>query len=127
MFALASWKVWVFGVLSWLIPFVASFGLYDASGALVVAQPLFKSLMVVFGGAAGAGLLVLAFRHTRASIASGLAIGALWLAINLILDIVVLVPMSGMSFAEYMPDIGLRYLLLPIFAVAMGAVAQQRA
>jgi hypothetical protein len=121
----AQWKVWVFGFLSWLVPFVAAFAFYDASGTLVIAQPLFKSLMVVIGGMVGVGLLVLVFRQTGASVAAGLAIGVLWLAINLILDFLVLVPMSGMGATDYLLDIGLRYLLLPIIAVGMGAVAQR--
>ncbi|MBL9046058.1 MAG: hypothetical protein JNK34_01925 [Tabrizicola sp.] len=124
MSPLTHWKVWLFGILSWLVPFVAAFAFYDASGTLTIAQPLFKSLMVVIGGAVGVGLLVLAFRQTGASVAAGLTIGLLWLAINLALDFLVLVPMSGMTATDYLLDIGLRYLLLPIIALGMGAVAE---
>jgi hypothetical protein len=121
----ANWNL-LFGVLSWLVPFLAAFAFFDQTGTLTIAQPLFKSLMVVIGGAVGVGLLVLAFRQTTASITSGLAIGLLWLAINLILDFLVLVPMSDTTTADYLSDIGLRYLLFPIIAVGMGAAAERR-
>ena len=122
-----NWRIWLYGLLSWAVPFVAAFAFFDATGQLAIPEPLFKSLMVVIGGAVGAVLLVLAFRRTQASIRSGLAIGTLWLAINLALDLVVLVPMSGTSVPDYLSDIGLRYLMIPIMAVAMGAVARRAA
>ncbi len=120
----SNWRIWLFGLLSWAVPFIVSIAFFDRTGALVIAEPLFKSLMVVIGGAVGAVLLVLAFRRAQPSIATGLVIGAVWLAINLALDLVVLVPMSGDSLPDYLADIGLRYLMIPIMAVAMGAVAQ---
>ena len=126
MLLLGNWKVWLFGVLSWLIPFLAAFAFFDAGGALTIPQPLFKSLMVVIGGAVGVGLLVLAFRQIKPSPMSGLLVGFLWLALNLVLDFAILVPMSGSNVPDYLADIGLRYLLLPIIAIAMGAVAQRR-
>lgn len=116
-------KTIMLGLASWAIPFAVSFAFIDRTGQLQIPQPLFKSLMVVIGGGVGAALLVAAFRRVRPSVLSGLALGVLWLAINLALDIAVLVPMSGMTVSGYLQDIGLRYLLLPIVAVAMGAVA----
>lgn len=114
------------GLASWAIPFAVSIAFFDRAGQLQIPQPLFKSLMVVIGGGFGAALLVQAFKSIRPSAATGLALGALWLAINLVLDLAVLVPMSGMTVAGYLQDIGLRYLLLPIVATAMGAVAARR-
>jgi hypothetical protein len=110
------------GVASWALPFLAAFAFYDSTGALAAPQPLFKSAMVVIGALFGTGLLVLAFRWGKPSFASGLALGLLWLAINLALDIAVLLPMSGMAMGDYLVDIGLRYLTLPIVAAGMGAV-----
>ena len=121
-----SLRSWLLGLATWAIPFASSFAFVDRSGQLQIPQPLFKSLMVVIGGGVGAVLLVQAFKSIRPSAATGLALGALWLAINLALDLAVLVPMSGMTVAGYLQDIGLRYLLLPIVAVAMGSVADRR-
>lgn len=121
----ADWRVTVFGLLSWALPFVAAFPFFDRSGQLVIPQPLFKSLMVVIGGGVGLVLLVLIFRRIRPTLASGFAIGVYWLAINWILDLLILLPMSGTGVTAYFYDIGLRYLLLPMIAVAMGLVAQR--
>ena len=122
-----NWRIWLYGFLTWLVPFVVSVFFYDRTGALTISLPMFKSLMVVIGGGVGAGFLVLTFRHVRASVASGFAVGLAWFAINIALDLVVLVPMMRVSMTTYLFDIGLRYLLLPIFAVAMGsATARDR-
>lgn len=127
MSIITDWRLWLFGILSWLIPFLAAFAFFDASGTLTIPQPLFKSLMVVTGSAAGVVLLVLAFRRVRATVWSGAAIGLFWLALNLGLDVLVLVPMSGSSLPDYFADIGLRYLVLPMVAAGMGAVAGREA
>jgi hypothetical protein len=115
------------GFVSWLVPFVASFLFFDTSGQLSIPQPLFKSLMVVIFGALGCALFVLAFRRLRASPATGLALGCYWLAINLGLDLVILVPFTKMPVVAYFYDIGLRYLLIPIFGTAIGIAARDAA
>lgn len=120
-----NWKLWLFGILSWLVPFLAAFAFFDPNGGLVIAQPLFKSIMVVVGGAVGCVLLVRAFRHISPTWQAGLALGLFWLALNWALDIALLLPMSGQSLPDYAADIGLRYLVLPMIATAMGAVASK--
>jgi len=117
----------LYGALSWLVPLVASFLFFDRTGQLLIERPLFKSLMVVVGGGVGAFLLAIAFRGIAPSWRTGLALGLTWLAINLALDLAVLVPFTKMPLALYFTDIGLRYLLLPIIAVAMGSVAGRTA
>jgi hypothetical protein len=70
---------------------------------------------------------VLTFRRLRPSTGLGLGIGVLWLAINWGLDLLILLPLSGMSAANHAEEIGLRYLLLPIIATGMGAAAGRAA
>jgi hypothetical protein len=79
--------------------------------------------MVVAGGGFAALLLVLVFRKVKPSFWTGLAAGLYWLALKLGLDIAILVPFTRMPIVTYLYDIGLRYLLIPIFSVAMGATA----
>jgi len=69
------------------------------------------------------GLLVLAFRRVPKTLIAGLQLGLFWLGLNWALDIAVLLPMSGQSISAWFQDIGLRYLVLPLTAMAMGAVA----
>ena len=111
------------GFLSWLVPFVVSFLFFDRTGQLLIDRPLFKSIMVVVGGGIGTWLLAVAFRRMTPSWRTGLTLGGFWLAINLALDLAVLVPFTKMPLALYFTDIGLRYLLIPIIATAMGIVA----
>jgi hypothetical protein len=111
------------GLLSWFVPFVVSCAFFDRHGHLLIDRPLFKSIMVVVGGGMGAWLLVVAFRRIAPSWRTGLMLGTYWLALNLVLDLAVLVPFTKMPLALYFSDIGLRYLLIPIFAVAMGTRA----
>ena len=112
------------GLASWVIPFFAAFAFFDSSGQVQIAQPLFKSLMVVIGGGTGAYLLVVAFRKLPATMKNGLALGLFWLALNMVLDIAVLLPMSGQSISAWFQDIGLRYLMIPVMAMAIGSAAQ---
>ena len=117
----------VLGLLSWVIPFVVSFAFFGPGGTLMIPLVLFKSLMVVVFGALGAVLLILAFAKIRPTLRSGLAIGFYWFAINVVLDLVILVPMSGMGMGEWVADIGLRYLMIPTMAAAIGFVAERQA
>jgi hypothetical protein len=123
---LLSPRIALLGFASWLIPFVAAFPFFTQAGELNIPQPLFKSIMVVIGGGIGVLLLVMAFRRVPPTLANGIAIGCYWLALNLVLDLVILVPMSGRGIGDYFMDIGLRYLLLPIIAAGIGAAAAQR-
>jgi hypothetical protein len=107
------------------LPLLFSFALVDPSGQLVVPQPLFKSLLVVVSGGAGAILLAFAFKYLTPSLNAGAILGCCWFVINVALDMAILIPMTGMSLVTYVYDIGLRYLLIPITAATMGLVAER--
>jgi hypothetical protein len=114
-------KLVLYGVLSWLLPFVIAIPFYSPSGEPLIAVPLFKSLMVVAGSATGAVLLVLYFRGiTRDFLREGALAGFSWLLVNWILDILVLLPLSHQSIPAYAGDIGLRYLVIPVMALMLG-------
>ncbi len=117
----------ILGFLSWALPLVASFAFVDRNGQWLIPYPLFKSIMVVVFGGLGTAFLALAFRQIAPTWRSGLALGLYWLAINLILDLAVLLPLTGMDVGAYFSDIGLRYLLIPIIATAMGVVGERAA
>lgn len=111
------------GFASWLVPFIVSFLFVDRAGQFLIPRELFKSLMVVLFGGLGTALLVAAFQRIRLSIRSGAVLGSYWLAINLAMDILILVPLLKIPVSTYFFDIGLRYLLIPIIAIALGFVA----
>lgn len=115
------------GLASWLIPFAVSFPLFVRTGRLLISQPLFRWIMALVGGASGAALLVMAFRRIVASLASGLALGCCWLAINVVLDLATLVLLMEMPVDLYLYDVGLRYLLIPIISTSTGSVVARTA
>ncbi|HVY85476.1 MAG TPA: hypothetical protein VG943_10110 [Caulobacterales bacterium] len=116
-----SVRVMLLGLASWAIPFAVSILFYGPGGVLLVSHALFKSSMVVIGGASGAWLLFFAFRRMAADALSGFLVGLCWMALNLLLDWIVLVPMMHVNFGAYFEDIGLTYALIPIMGAAMGA------
>jgi intracellular septation protein A len=120
-----SGRTLLLGLVSWFVPFATSFLFVGRDGQWLIPQPLFKSIMVVVFGGVGAGLLVITFRRIKPSLINGIAVGGLWLALNLGLDVLILVPMVSMDLALYWQDIGLRYVLIPIMAAAIGVAGQR--
>jgi hypothetical protein len=116
-------RVTALGFASWGIPFAASFLFAGKDGRILVPDELFKSIMVVLSGGAGAALLLAVLRKVEPTMASGLLVGCWWLIINLGLDLLILVPMTHMSVADYVMGIGVRYLLIPILAVCIALAA----
>jgi hypothetical protein len=116
----------VFGVLTWLIPFVVALFFYTREGQLTINETTFKTIMIVVGAVTGAFLLVLYFKKIEQNfLTAGIIIGILWFAINILLDLLVLVPMSKMPIGTYFLHIGLRYLNIPIMSTVMGSVAKK--
>jgi uncharacterized membrane protein YpjA len=119
-------KLVLFGIAAWLLPFVASIFFFDfQTHKLVIDWYLFHSIMVVFGSAVGAFLLVKFYEGVRTDyVAWGVKAGAAWLAINWVLDILILVPMMGSDLAGYFSQIGLGYIVMPVMAVSMAAAIE---
>lgn len=114
-------KIVVFGLLAWLIPMIVSFFFYSREGTLLIDVFLFKSIMIVVGTLIASYFLVAYFsRVTKNYLGEAVLIGSVWAAMNLILDLIFLVPMSKLSLIEYMQQIGMRYFVILIFSVAMG-------
>lgn len=104
----------LYGFLAWLIPFVASFFLYTREGKLTIDIFLFKSIMIVVGSFSAAFLLVSYFKKINAYyFKEGIIVGLTWFGINILLDLTVLIPMSGMSIGDYFTKIGIGYLQFP--------------
>jgi uncharacterized membrane protein YpjA len=111
----------LYGFLAWLIPFIASFFFYTREGKLTIDIFLFKTIMIVVGSITGAILLVSYFKKITADyLKEGITVGVVWFGINILLDLLVLIPMSGMSISNYFTQIGLRYLVIPAMSIAVG-------
>lgn len=116
-----------YGFLSWLVPFVASLFFYTREGELAINIFLFKSIMIVVGSLTAAILLISYFKGIGADyLKEGVTLGFTWLFINLLLDIIVLVAMFGMPAGDYFSQIGLRYLVIPVMTITVGAALQNK-
>lgn len=117
----------LYGFLAWLIPFVVSFFFYTKEGELTIDVFLFKSIMIVIGSISAAILLVSYFKKINESyFKEGIKVGIIWFAINILLDLLILVPMSGMSVADYFTQIGIRYLVIPAMSITVGTVLKNK-
>ena len=120
-------KLVVFGILAWLIPFIASWPMYSPQG-----EPLFdiffiKTILIVVGSVVAVFLLLVYFKSVeKYFVKEGIIVGVVWLVINWVLDIVVLVPMAGWSLSTYFAQIGLRYLVMPIMSIAIGYAIEMK-
>lgn len=121
-----NWRVTVLGVLTWAIPFALSIPFFDPKAGLVIPILLFKQVMVVIGTLTGTALLVWVFRSVSPTLFSGFVVGLYWLILNWLLDILVLVPMSGGDVGKWFTEIGLGYLSILFIAVGMGIVGGRR-
>lgn len=78
--------------------------------------------MIIVGSITGAILLVSYFKKVNEDyLREGILVGVIWFCINILLDLVVLIPMSKMPIPDYFTQIGLRYLVMPAMSIAVGA------
>ncbi len=117
----------LYGFLAWLIPFVASFFFYSREGKLTIDIFLFKSIMIVIGSFSAAILLISYFKNIKNDyLKEGIIVGLVWFGINIVLDLLILIPMSGMSIMGYFMQIGLSYLAIPAMSIAVGTSLENK-
>jgi Na+/proline symporter len=116
-------KIIGFGIVIWLIPFIASFFLYSRTGTPMVNVFLVKTIMIVLGAFAGVLLLVIYFKGIEKNhLREGIMVGFTWLIINWLLDFVILLPIAKVNMTIYFSQTGLRYLMIPIISIGMGYI-----
>jgi hypothetical protein len=119
-------KAIVFGFLSWLVPFIFSFLFFSPKGELLINQLLFKNIMVVSATWFTAFLIIKYFKIVDKNyVKEGLLLGFLWMVMNLVLDMVTLVPM-GKAIGDYLPQIGLGYLMIPAMTILAGKILENK-
>ncbi|OZB95376.1 hypothetical protein [Paenibacillus sp. XY044] len=121
------WKLVFFGFLTWLIPLAFSFLFYNKEGHLSIDYTLFKTLLIIARAVVGTPLLALYLDRVRSDyIRQGVLLGALWFLMNIGLDALVLLPWMKISFLDYLGQIGLRYLSMPMMSIAVGWLLTRR-
>lgn len=87
-----------------------------------------KYLKIVVGSLVGVILAVRYFKDIKSDfVIEGVLLGVIWLVINLAIDIVfVSAGFFRMTLIQYITDIGLRYLSIPIYTICLGYALKQR-
>jgi len=110
----------LFGLLVWLIPFAVAFVIFPIRES---SRPLFESIMPVAISVATVVFGVLYFRIVPSKyLREGVLIGLIWLVMCLLIDMPLMLlggPMQ-MTLWEYVADIGVTYLMIPVITVGMG-------
>ena len=115
----------IYGLVIWAITFIAgilAFPLRENQRAL------FESIMPVVLAFITCWMTVRQFRENNANpVRVGWQSGVIWIIISLIIDQFFFNwgPMK-MSIADYIKDIGLTYLLIPMIPIAMGFMLKKR-
>jgi hypothetical protein len=109
------------GFLIWAIPLAISFFFYSPQSELLVSYAWFKSIMVVV-----LTLTTLAINLIRPlKGGSPLVVAVVYTAMSIILDLLVLVPMTRMSLPTYIEQIALVYII--IFGITWGILSGRAA
>jgi len=83
--------------------------------------------MIVVGSFNGCYFLYLYFNQVQSHfVLQGFIVGLTWLAINIILDALILLPMMKVSFADYFMSIGMQYFIIPAMSITMGLIADKK-
>ena len=113
------------GLIAWVVPFISSFFFFSPKGELKIDVFLFKSIMIVVGSITAALLIVHYFKKLKSDyLKTGIILGLIWLLVNLFMDIIILLPMSGMAMDTYFIEIGIRYIVIPVMCVMAGMVLE---
>ena len=113
-------QIFVWGIILWLILFVIGFAIWPLHES---QQLLFKTIMIVSGSLVGMIMLSYYFKRIEDNFVSeGIKVGVIWLAVNILLDLAVLVGLFQSPIGEYFTGTGLRYLNIPIMCIGIGII-----
>lgn len=115
----------LYGFLLWLIPFIVGFVIYPLRASnralFETIMPLTLTIGIVF-------FSILYFRKIdKELLSAGIRLGVIAFTLSILIDLLLFMwgPMK-MSFADYMMDIGLTYLIYPIVTIGYGYLLSKR-
>jgi hypothetical protein len=109
-------KAIIFGILVWAVPFAISFLIFPIRQS---NRMLFESIMPVIVAGSVVIFALLYFSKAEAvSVWEGLRLGLIWFVFSFLIDLVMFSsgPMK-MPFGDYLADIGVVYLMIPIITI----------
>jgi hypothetical protein len=119
-------KTVLLGLIIWVIPFLASFFVWDAkAGVPSIDVAWFYALMSFTGAIAFSIAAYYQFRNVkRNSVKEGFTSGITWYVELILLDLIFLVGLFGMTMTSYY-HLLLAYLTPAIIAVAIGYIIKK--
>lgn len=109
-------KAIIFGILVWAVPFAVSFLIFPVRES---NRMMFESIMPVIVAGTVVIFALLYFKNAMSvTVWEGLRLGLIWFAISFLIDLVMFSsgPMK-MPFWDYIADVGIVYLMIPIITV----------
>jgi len=119
-------KIILFGFLVWLIPFLVAFVIFPLRASM---RPLFESIMPLTLTIVVVILAYYYLKNIKANfVKESVIIGFTWFIIDIAIDLVMFLPASPMqmSLGDYMMDIGLTYVMIPVITIGMGYMAKNK-
>ena len=121
-------RIVLFGLVIWIVPFLAGWGMVDETGQFRMEVSTAKTIFMLIGAVLGAYLIVRLFAlidrdHWRWA----WTIAIVWMVISWVLDIAILLPLSGETIGEWFAATGARYFTILVMALLAAAVATGRA
>jgi hypothetical protein len=116
----------LYGLGVWVVPFVVAIAIFPLREA---ERPLFESIMPVAVGCATLLFALLYLKNVQSGFSKEfMLLGWLWFAISIAIDLLMFMqgPMQ-MAFSDYVKDIGVTYLLIPVITFGIGSAAQRTA
>lgn len=112
-------RMWVYGFLIWLVPFVAAFVIFPWRES---NRALFESAMAVILTGVTMWLTLQYFKNKQVRWWEGLLVGLIWMMLSIVIDLPIFVagPIK-MSLLDYLADIGVTYLIIPIVTLGRAA------
>ncbi|MEK6615489.1 MAG: hypothetical protein AABZ32_05175 [Bacteroidota bacterium] len=118
-------KTLLYGFLIWLIPFATAFLIFPIHES---NRALFESIMPVVVTICVVFFANVYLRKSHENfLREGMLIGIIWLVMSFAIDLAMFMqgPMK-MSFLDYVMDIGLTYLIMPIITIGFGYLLKKR-
>ena len=115
----------LYGLVVWVVPFIVAWIIYPLHE---FERPLFESIMPVAVALSTAVFSVLYLKELEIGfLKEGLYLGLLWFAICILIDLLLFSwgPMK-MNFGDYIKDIGITYIMIPVITVMMGWLEEIR-
>ena len=119
-------KIGLFGFLLWLIPFAVSVLIFPLRTS---QRPLFESIMPVVIAIWTVFFSILFLSKKKSDfLTEGIFIGLAWLLISIVLDLMIFIegPLK-MPLWDYVTDIAVTYLMIPVITTGFGYLMEQRA